>query len=248
MDSNYYRIYFEFDNNHWWFKARIELLSNYIQKHIYQGQPLKILNVGAATGTTSIMLHQFGAVESIEYNLDCIEYAKEKLDISIKYGDINALDFQDNQFDLVCAFDVIEHVEDHETAIKEMKRVCKNQGHVLITVPALMELWSEHDEVNHHFRRYKLEELRQLINMHLTIIFASYFNFYLFLPIYVYRKISNLFNPILPKRKAKSDFEKFKFGAFSNLLYSLFKSEFVFLDQQKKLPIGVSILLHAKKK
>lgn len=247
MDSNYYRIYFEFDNNHWWFKARMELIANYIQKYIYCGQPLKILNVGAASGTTSIMLRKFGVVESIEYNLDCIEYAKKKLDISIKYGDINALDFPESQFDLVCAFDVIEHVEEHETAIKELTRVCKHEGVVLTTVPALMQLWSEHDVVNHHFRRYHLKEFRQLLDGHLNVRYISYFNFYLFLPIYVFRKISTIFKPVFPKRKAKSDFEKIKFGVFSNLLYRLFRSEFFFLGRQIKLPIGVSILAHAKK-
>lgn len=247
MDNNYYRQYFDLERNHWWFKARMELLEGYIKKHIYQGQPLKILNVGAATGATSTMLCNFGVVESIEYNRDCIAFTSEKIDIPINFGDINALDFEDNQFDLVCAFDVIEHIEDHEKAIQELTRVCKKGGHVLTTVPALMDLWSEHDVINHHFRRYTLKNYQHLFGMQLKINYASYFNFYLFPPTYIFRKLSNLVNYFFPQEKPQSDFEKVKIGVISKLLYSIFKSELIFLKNQIKLPFGVSIFAHAQK-
>ena len=248
MDSNYYRLYFDLERNHWWFKARMDLLSQYIKKFIYRGQPLKVLNVGAATGATSMMLNQFGDVESIEYNLDCIAFTRGKINLQINHGDINSLEFQDNHFDLICVFDVIEHVEDHNQAIRELTRVCKKQGHILITVPALMSLWSEHDVINHHFRRYNLNEMNALLSNDLDINYTSYFNFYLFPFTYFYRKLSNLFNSIIPQKKSKSDFEKVKLGMISKILYKIFKSERVYLNGQIKLPFGVSIFAHAQKK
>jgi ubiquinone/menaquinone biosynthesis C-methylase UbiE len=72
------------------------------------------------------------------------------------------LPFKDEEFDLICAFDVIEHVEDDLLGIREMKRVCKNEGLMVLTVPAYMFLWSHHDEVNQHYRRYTLKNLKNL--------------------------------------------------------------------------------------
>lgn len=248
MDSQYYQSYYNLERNHWWFKARIDLLSKYTQKFIYCGHPLKILNVGAATGVTSMMLSQFGNVDSIEYNYDCIAFTRGKINLEINHGDINSLDFDDEAFDLVCAFDVIEHVENHEQAIRELTRVCKKQGHILITVPALVSLWSEHDEINHHFRRYNLKEMNALLSKDLNINYSSYFNFYLFPFTYFFRKLSNLKNHIIPQKQSKSDFEKVNLGIASNIFYYLFKSERLYLNKRIKLPFGVSIFAHAQKK
>jgi len=91
------------------------------------------------------MLEKFGDVTSIEYDEDCCQFLNEVLHIPALQGSITELEFEDNSFDLVCAFDVIEHVEDDSKAASEMLRVCKKDGLVFATVPAFMLLWSEHD-------------------------------------------------------------------------------------------------------
>jgi len=79
---------------------------------------------------------------------------------------------------------VIEHVDDDKTSVNEMYRVCKSNGNVFITVPAFMSLWSEHDEVNQHKRRYRLNEVKTLFKDRAgKILFSSYFNSILFIPI-----------------------------------------------------------------
>ena len=82
MDKLYYYKYFQFERQHWWFKARQEILESYIAENIGSGVELKILNVGAATGATSEMLMKFGNLTSIEFNRDCIDFANEKLNLS----------------------------------------------------------------------------------------------------------------------------------------------------------------------
>jgi SAM-dependent methyltransferase len=151
---------------------------------------------------------------------------------------------------LVCAFDVIEHVEDHKKGVEEMKRVCKTNGVNLITVPAFMSHWGEHDEVNHHFRRYRLFEIKNLYKDAVgngSELFSTYFNFYLFLPILFFRKISNLLKGILKRKGSGSDFGAFNPGLANTLLFNLMYSENLFLKNKIKLPFGVSILYSWKK-
>jgi SAM-dependent methyltransferase len=153
------------------------------------------------------------------------------------------------KFDLVCAFDVIEHVEDDQIAVNEMKRVLKDNGIIFITVPAFISLWSQHDEINHHFRRYRLNEINGLFKSDKTDnkIFSSYFNFFLFIPIYLFRKLSNLLKLGEKRKGAGSDFETFNPGIINSLLYYIMKSESFFFNLNISLPFGVSIFYIWKK-
>ena len=77
MDSNYYKVYFDLERNHWWFLARNEIIRSQVEE-LFQakGRALKIINVGVATGASSEILANFGEVTSIEYEQDCIDYTK----------------------------------------------------------------------------------------------------------------------------------------------------------------------------
>jgi SAM-dependent methyltransferase len=248
MDKRYYKEYYTLEREHWWFTVRLQILEDYIKRKVFGGMPLKILNVGVATGATSTMLAKFGEVTSLEYDKDCCEFLREELGMEVINGSVLELPFDDSEYDLVCAFDVIEHVEDDVLAVKEMKRVCKAGGDLFITVPALMSLWSEHDVVNHHFRRYKLDGVRQLFKKDNNgkERYSSYFNSKLFLPIYIFRQLSK----ILPKRNKEkhsgSDFGVFNNGFTNKLLAAIFKVELYWL-RISKFPIGVSILYSWKK-
>jgi 2-polyprenyl-3-methyl-5-hydroxy-6-metoxy-1,4-benzoquinol methylase len=119
MDSQYYKDYYILERNHWWFLARASILNKYIERNISSGSKnLKILNVGVATGASTEMLGAFGAVTSIEYEQECIEYIRERVSIEVIQGSILDLKFEDNSFDLVCAFDVIEHVQYDDVAAR----------------------------------------------------------------------------------------------------------------------------------
>jgi len=250
MDKQYYKDYFSFERNHWWFKARKEILRKYIQQHIYRGEALDVINIGAATGASSEMLSNFGRLTSIEYDQDCIDYVQDKIALPIIKGDVLNLDFPNDSFDLVCAFDVIEHVEDDERALREMLRICRPGGHILLTVPALMSLWSEHDEINHHFRRYRSFEIEKLFTTlgNTREVLLSYYNARLFPLIYTARKISNIFSSKSKNDHHKSDFEKFKTGFLNGIFYRILEGESKALLKLKKYRIGVSIIGHFVKR
>ena len=247
MDTQYYKEYYELERSNWWFTARLEILKSHIQK-LYPGRTdLNILNIGVATGATSVMLESFGKVKSIEYDEVCFNFVKEKLPIDIEQGSILELRFDENTYDLVCAFDVIEHVENDQLAVNEMKRVCKPDGFVFVTVPAFMSLWGQHDVVNHHFRRYKTLELSKLFGNNGKIQYLTYFNSWLFIPIYAIRSLGNKFPRLFKRDGSGSDHSMFELGFLNTVLYYIFLSENVFLKMKIRFPFGVSALLSWKK-
>lgn len=254
MQQDYYKEYYDLERNHWWFVAREKIISNYVKKLIRDKhlpeKEIKILNLGCGPGRSSQYLSKFGKVTSIEYDKDCCEFASEKTGLEIINGSITELPFSNQVFDLVCAFDVIEHVEDDQLAVLEMKRVAKNGAVLLITVPAFMSLWSHHDVINHHFRRYRINEIEDLFNKQSdgNKIFVSYFNFILFTPIYIIRQFSNLFISDEKRPGSGSDFETFKPGIMNTLLYNVLAIESKLINFNFKLPFGVSIIYSWKKK
>src|SRR3712207_5207220 len=109
MNKDYYEVYYQMERSHWWFKVREKILISQIKRHIAPKAhlPLKILNVGVATGRTTEFLTQFGEVVSLEYDSDCCQFLREKLQMEVIQGSVLDLPFPNSQFDLVCAFDVI---------------------------------------------------------------------------------------------------------------------------------------------
>ena len=160
----------------------------------------------------------------------------------ITQGSATELPFEDHGYTLTCAFDVIEHIKDDDLAIREMSRVTRSGGFVFITVPAYMFLWSDHDKINHHERRYTYRRLKEIIDTceNLEIVSWTYFNTLLFPLIAIFRLISKT-----KKRNAtpKSDFDNFKGGTFSNKLFA-----FIFGIERRllrviKFPFGVSLMV-----
>lgn len=253
MQHDYYKEYYDLERNHWWFVAREKIICNYIKKiinsKILDNKDLKILNVGCGPGRSSQYLSDFGAVTSIEYDKDCCEFASERTGLKIIHGSITELPFQNQSFDLVCAFDVIEHVENDLLAVTEMKRVAKENGILLITVPAFMSLWSHHDVINHHFRRYKINKIEFLFDKLKDgeKLFVSYFNFILFMPIYLVRQVSNLLLNASKRPGSGIDFETFKPGIMNTILFKIMAFESKLINLGLKLPFGVSIIYSWRK-
>jgi SAM-dependent methyltransferase len=247
MDKAYYIEYFDLERNHWWFRARSLIIRNHISSVAGKGGK-KILNIGAATGGTSEMLAGFGEVTSLEYDQDCCRFVKEKLNKDFICASITRLPFDKNTYDIVCAFDVIEHVDDHCQAAAEMLRVCRPGGAVVCTVPAYSFLWSHHDVVNHHVRRYTMNELSALFQKDSRIIYKTYFNFFLFPVIALLRLADRVLKLKSIRKDAGSDFSIIKHRFINGFFYQVMRAENFFVKRRISLPFGVSILLSVIKK
>jgi len=250
MDKAYFKDYYHLERNHWWFRARLAILEDRIQKLTEGNTGVSILNAGVATGATSQMLENFGDVTSLEYDEECCSFLRSELGMEVTHGSLTELPYANETFDLVCAFDVIEHIEDDGAALTEIKRVLKKDGSYCITVPAYQFLWSEHDEINHHFRRYtKKELLSKLDRADLPSTYSSYFNFWLFGPIAGIRSLSRLLPAKKGSSKPISDFERLKNRSLSDRLFrSIFQSEKALLSKGIRFPFGISILAEGNRR
>ena len=137
-------------------------------------------------------------------------------------------------------------MEDDFLAVSEMKRVCKEDGIICVTVPAFMFLWSKHDEINHHIRRYTQKQLYKVFKRPENVLFSSYFNSILFIPISMMRLFSNIFAKFKTKEKKTSDFSALNHKLLDKIFYGIFSMERPILSLRKRLPFGVSIILSYK--
>jgi SAM-dependent methyltransferase len=248
VQAEYYKEYYQLERTNWWFVARKKILQDQVIRLFPGDKKLRILNVGAALGASTIMLQEFGDVVSIEYSKDCCDFVNREMGLGFIHGSITELPFAADEFDLVCAFDVVEHVQDDRLAVAELHRVCKQGGYVFTTVPTFKSLWSEHDVINEHVRRYTMKNYLALFDTKKARIhFRSYYNFFLFPPVAAFRLASFLLKGKNKNAPPRSDNSKLKDGFISKILYRIFKSETFFLKKGIRLPVGISLMVISEK-
>lgn len=242
MDREYVKKYHYVERKHWWFKGREKIILQSLNRHIDKNAELRILNIGAATGRNSEILQELGQVTSVEYDKEICRLVKEEYGLEYINATITELPFGDDSFDLVCAFDVVEHVEDDVKAVEEMKRVCSDKGIIAATVPAYQFLWSRHDVINHHHRRYTHKTFNPLFKDKEGFVYTTYFNTVLFPLIAFYRMLFSNVKQSKPYESGKSDFEVLNADSISNpILKAVLDVECFFL-KFLTFPFGVSYL------
>jgi len=181
-------------DEHWWFRSRREILASVLGRLRLPTAKPTILEAGCGTGGNLEMLSQFGQLKAFEHDVEALDMACDKGKYDVLQGTLPRAmpDYQD-PFDLVAAFDVIEHVEEDLESLKTLRSKLKPDGKMVMTVPAFPFLWSAHDETHHHFRRYTRPELiKKLQEAGFEIEYISYFNSLLFPVIVGARVIKNL--------------------------------------------------------
>ncbi|MDQ2893659.1 MAG: class I SAM-dependent methyltransferase [Pseudomonadota bacterium] len=182
MDRIVYDRMAAHDSTHWWYRARREILSDYLTRYGDLPKAARILEIGCGTGHNLPMLARFGTVEAIEIDPAARAIASERLGEPVGDAPLPTLPgIERGAYDLVAVLDVVEHIEDDVAALVAMKTLLKPGGKILIAVPAHQWLWSAHDVVNHHHRRYSKATLAKAIgDAGLTPVKLSYFNSLLF--------------------------------------------------------------------
>jgi ubiquinone/menaquinone biosynthesis C-methylase UbiE len=241
VDSLVLRQHLELEERHWWFLARRRILLDVLERNFDHTGGLHILDAGCGGGATMESLRRYGSVRGMEISEEAVEYNRQR-DREVSLGSIEQMPFADSSFDLVLALDIIEHVPDDLQALRELYRILRPGGSLLVTVPALQMLWSAHDVINGHYRRYTLGELRNRVETAgFEVVTATYFNTLLFPIIAALRWLWRL----CPKRTA-SDFAEVP-RLLNALLTEVFSLEKPFVGRIK-LPFGVSALCFVQKK
>lgn len=152
------------DQTHWWYVARRRILSDVIARIVRPPKAARILEIGCGTGHNFAMLGAFGMVDGLEVDDAARQIASERLGRPVRSARLPALDgIADGSYDLIALLDVLEHVEGDEAALASIRKKLKPGGRILLTVPANRWMWSAHDTVHHHFRRYNGSDLREVI-------------------------------------------------------------------------------------
>ncbi|OGT01258.1 MAG: type 12 methyltransferase [Gallionellales bacterium RIFCSPLOWO2_02_58_13] len=242
MEPSIYTLMATLEENHWWFTARRAIAENII-KQLDLPPVAKILDAGCGTGGNLAMLSRYGQVHAMEMDDQARQMANAKGFAQVLSGRLpDEVPYQQEQFDLIVLLDVLEHVEDDRNTLRVLGSLLKPGGCLFISVPAFPFLWSMHDEVHHHKRRYFLSELKsKLENAGLEIAYTSYFNTVLFPLIFGARQLGKL-------RANKRDSGDLAMPTpfINRLLFALFSSERFVLGRWS-LPFGVSAMAIARK-
>lgn len=161
MDEAWVRLYPDLERDHFWWKIRREMITSIVEQ---EGQVagLQILDVGCGTGLTLAQLAKAGAtVRGVEIDEEFSVQESNPPGV-VTYGDFLQVDVGPG-FDVVLMMDVLEHLELEAPALTRAGDLLSPGGRLIVTVPAYGWLWSAHDEVNNHFRRYNRSELKRVL-------------------------------------------------------------------------------------
>lgn len=159
MDEQEIRKSAALENRHWWYAGRRDV----VRDRVRGLTPGRAVDVGSGSGGNSQVLADLGwTVTALEHSPAAADLAAAR-GLDVVRGDARALPFPDETFDLVMSTDVWEHIAEDVTVAQEAFRVCRPGGHLLVAVPAGMDLWSGHDVALGHVRRYERDQLVALV-------------------------------------------------------------------------------------
>ena len=169
------------EDDHWWFASRTLVINTLMHQVLPRTNGLKLLDVGCGAGNMIHHLSRYGGVKGLEVDARPVAAARLRgYDVDL-FDAQDPFPFEDETFDVVSTLDVIGHVDDDLAVLKESFRVLKKGGHMVVTVPAFMFLWSHNDDINAHKRRYTANELEgKMKEVGFKINRLSYNNFFVF--------------------------------------------------------------------
>lgn len=232
LEKEEYKKMYEVEKDHWWFKSKRKLISEII------GNIRKdsvILDIGCGTGYNFVYFkHLSDSMIGIDISKEALLFSK-KYSKNIALANSETIPFKDKSMDIVMALDLIEHVENDDSVVSEARRILKNNGTFILTVPAFNFLWSKHDEVFNHKRRYNKRQIEDLLARNgFKIEKITYWNFLLFPATLLYKFFSK-----------NSNIKKT--NKITNTILSSILSFDNFLVRYMNLPYGISLVSVARK-
>lgn len=263
MDTGYERKYHQIEEEYWWFQARRDIILRFLEKLDRRtparrediGHERRILEVGCSGGPLLAELARRGYrhLTGIDISADAIAEAKACGLTEVSVMDAANLTYPDASFDVVIASDILEHLADDQAALRHWRRVLAPQGILIVFVPAYQWLWSGHDVINHHQRRYTAGSLKRVLQGtdaglasggRLEILRLSYWNAGLLAPVGAMRLLQRLRGD--PQHQAKDALTPVPALA-NRLLTSWLSFENWLLAGGLSYPTGVSVMAMARK-
>jgi 2-polyprenyl-3-methyl-5-hydroxy-6-metoxy-1,4-benzoquinol methylase len=279
MDPSLYHRFYEIEDRHWWFVGRRKVVGALMEQALGRpaggpgagkatGAPTadvekpvggapparRILDVGCGTGGMLPLLSRFGRVTGTDSEPLALDYCRRR-----GFDDVHRQDAftAPAPYDVVTLFDVLEHVPDHVGFLGWIRKLLKPDGHLVLTVPAFPFLWSRHDDLNHHQRRYRRADLKATLEAGgFRVERLTYFNFWLFPAAVATRAGGGRKGPAdgdrapdapgnEPAADADEILKPLEIGPANGLLAGVFSSE-AGLVRRSDLPFGVSLAAVAR--
>jgi SAM-dependent methyltransferase len=240
MDERLYEQFYATETTHWWFVARCEILLAYLAVRVPPHPGTQLLDVGCGTGAILVSLSERYAAAGIDASPQAVAFCRKRGIPSVSVGNLSDT-AAGVQYDVITLLDVVEHIDDDLGVLRDAYVRVRDNGGILITVPAFPSLWSVHDELNHHKRRYTRSGLTQVVSSAgFDVMDITYFNTLLF-PVALLRRSAAK----LAHAQAADDLVV-PSPMVNELLRKVFSIERYLLPHMR-LPFGLSLLCWAKK-
>ena len=243
MEIKEYQRMFNVEDKHWWFVGNRKITFSQIDKIVIDRKN-KILDVGCGAGINLKFLEKYGLAIGVDLSEGALRFCRLRGHRRLCLADAVSLPFKTGSFSIVNTSHVLEHLDDDNMALEEFFRILKPKGLLIITVPTFDFLWSGHDEVLQHKRRYTKKSLERKLNKFRFItIKNSYTNFFIFPVVFLMRKMRQK----AELKKKICDLEIFKSAPIINkildILYVLEAKLLKVID----FPLGVSMIYIVEK-
>jgi SAM-dependent methyltransferase len=242
MDLNFEKKYHPLEKSHWWFSKRRELAVEWTSDF---PKDAAILDIGCSSGALLCELKErgFQQLYGIDVSENAVALAHEHGLQNTQVMDGANVTFESEKFDVVIASDCLEHIDDDQAALEHWLRILKPGGMLILFVPAYMFLWSAHDEINHHCRRYNSKQVVSIVQAAgFEIERKGFWNFFFFPGIALLRLAQRL----LPKSNKPIDDLSQPPALINSVLSGIIHIENRLL-RYINLPVGISTYVVAKK-
>lgn len=245
MDREHQRRYYDLGRTYWWLAGKYRIIQDVVERAFGRKPGARILDLGCGPGNLLDFLVPHGDVYGSDFSSDALAFCAQRGYGRLFRADFHTLPILSDTFDLITTIDVLEHLSDDRAAIRELHRVLRPSGLLVVSVPAFMFLWGDHDTLYGHHRRYTTGEIAQkLKDAGLEVVKLSYFEPLFVAPLWLFRNLKKVF----VKGDAIEDRDDFVSmpGPLNALLERLIAAE-RFVIRYASFPFGVTLLAVARK-
>lgn len=246
MEKDEYRKHFELEEDFWWFAGKRAMIGAVLFKQLPALRGERMLDIGCGTGFNLVFFQDYFDGYGGDLSSDALLYAKKRNLKKLVQTDAHHLPFKDGSFAFVSLLDVLYHkkIESDVSVLRDVHRVLKKDGLLLITDSAFQFLQSRHDLALHARERYTTKTLKGRLSAGGFLAKKiSYFNFFLFPGIALVRRIQrrDSHEPQVLESNLKATSPR-----LNSILLAILRLE-AFLVKRFRLPWGSSIICLAKK-